>query len=60
MDWLARDFRVGLRLLARDKAFTLTTALTFALCIGANSALFSIVHHVILRPLPVPSPTASS
>jgi predicted permease len=56
VDWLSRDVRVGLRLLARDKAFTLTTALTLALCIGANTALFSIVHHVILRPLPVPQP----
>ena len=48
------DFRVGLRLLWRDKAFTLTAALTLALCIGANTALFSVVHNVLLRPLPVP------
>ena len=56
MDWLARDLRTGLRLLARDKAFSLTAALTLALCIGANTALFSVVHHVLLRPLPVPEP----
>ena len=48
------DFRVGLRLLWQDKAFTLTAALTLALCIGANTALFSVVHNVLLRPLPVP------
>ncbi len=48
------DIRVGLRLLWRDKAFTLTAALTLALCIGANTALFSVVHHVLLKPLPVP------
>jgi hypothetical protein len=34
------DLRVGLRLLWKDKAFTLTAALTLALCIGANTALF--------------------
>jgi predicted permease len=48
------DLRVGLRLLWKDKAFTTTAALTLALCIGANTALFSVVHHVLLRPLPFP------
>ncbi len=48
------DIRVGLRLLWRDKAFTLTAALTLALCIGANTAIFSVVHNVLLKPLPVP------
>ncbi len=56
MDWLKRDLRVGLRLLAKDKAFSVTAALTLAICIGANTALFSVVHHVLLRPLPVPEP----
>jgi predicted permease len=49
-----RDIRVGLRLLWKDKAFSLTAALTLALCIGANTALFSVVHSVLLQPLPVP------
>ena len=56
MDWLARDLRLSLRLLKRDKAFSLTAALTLAVCLAANTALFSIVHHVLLRPLPVPEP----
>jgi len=56
VDWFIRDFRVGLRMLARDKGFSLTVALTLAFCIGANVALFSVVHHILLRPLPVPEP----
>src|SRR5436309_3699566 len=51
---MTTDLRVGLRLLWKDKAFTLTAALTLALCIGANTALFSVVHNVLLRPLPFP------
>jgi len=51
---MGSDLRVGLRLLWKDKAFSLTVALTLALCIGANAALFSVVHNVLLRPLPVP------
>jgi predicted permease len=56
LDWLWRDVRTGLRLLARDKAFSLTAAATLALCLAANTALFSVVHQVLLRPLPVPEP----
>src|SRR5215475_7181288 len=51
---MTSDLRVALRLLWKDKAFTLTAALTLALCIGANTALFSVVFNVLLRPLAVP------
>ena|SRR5437773_11225551 len=51
---MLNDVRVGLRLLWKDKAFTMTAALTLAVCIGANTALFSVVEHVLLRPLPFP------
>jgi predicted permease len=56
MDGLARDLRVALRLLLRDRAFSATVILTLALCIGANTALFAVVYNVLLRPLPVPEP----
>jgi putative ABC transport system permease protein len=51
---MASDLRVALRLLWKDPAFTITAALTLAVCIGANTALFSVVHNVLLRPVPVP------
>jgi predicted permease len=54
MDLPFNDIRVGARLLWKDKAFSLATVLTLTLCIGANAALFSVVHSVLLRPLPVP------
>jgi predicted permease len=54
MDWLARELRLAVRLLGREKAFSLAAALTLAVCIGANTALFSVVHNVLLRPLPFP------
>src|SRR5512134_3434519 len=47
---------MGLPLPLRDKAYSLTTAGTLALCLGANTALFSVVYHVLLRQLPVPEP----
>lgn len=54
MDLPLHDTRFALRLLWKDKAFSLATVLTLTLCIGANTALFSIVYSVLLRPLPVP------
>lgn len=53
MDSFLLDLKYGSRSLWRDKPFALTVLLTFAVCIAANTALFSIVHSVILRPLPI-------
>lgn len=51
-----QDFRFGLKLLLKEKAFTVTALLTLALCIGANTAIFTVLNAVILNPLAFPDP----
>jgi hypothetical protein len=51
-----KDLRFGLKLLWKEKGFTLTALATLALCIGANAAIFTVLHAVILAPLPFPEP----
>ena len=51
-----RDIRFGVRTLRRSPAFAVAAILTLALGIGANTAIFSLIDEILLRPFPLPHP----
>ena len=56
LELLLKDLRYAVRSLSRSPAFSIVIVLTLALGMGANTAIFSVVDGVLLRPLPFPEP----
>src|SRR5947208_656760 len=56
LESIVRDLRYAMRSLKSRPAFTLTVIATLALGIGANTAIFTLVDALVLRPIPVPHP----
>jgi putative ABC transport system permease protein len=56
MNSLWQDLRYGVRMLIKRPGFGAVTVLVLALGIGANTSIFTVVHSLVLRPLPYPNP----
>src|SRR5262245_4425601 len=55
-DEMFQDLRFGVRMLLKSKSFTAVAVITLALGIGANTAVFTLINALLLRPLPVANP----
>ncbi len=54
MDTFRQDLLFAFRMLRKDRAYSAAVILTLAICLGANTAIFTVVRSVLLRPLPYP------